>query len=432
MSFKNSAVKALFFTNFFSNVIRLLSNLVIARVLSPEAFAITGLASTIIFTFNMLSDGGFRSFVLRHKDGENVTLLTTLWTVKLFRNVFLALLLFSTSGFLGDFFEISEMSSVLKVLSLVFIFEALKPMADFVAERQNRVATVMYLHFVCYLLSTAVIVIGVYLYQTYWAIIVGMLANGLFVVVGSYLVLGLKGIGFRLNKDVLVEFMAWAKYIIPSSIITLLLMQLDKLIFSKALSVSELGLYYVAFNFSSAAMTLSVQFARKVLQPKMSKVFRENLSQFKEIYYDSRWRVSLIIAGGLGALSGASFIFFDVLYDDRYVQSAYFLSILLVSPVLALITYPSETALIIYGELRMTLVANLFRLTSFLLISLVGYYYLGVVGILIAVATIELFPGSYMLYKLKDKELLCLHKELAILLSAGIGFSVGRLFETLY
>ena len=49
---------------------RLVSNLIIARILSPEDFAIMGLATSIVFAMNMLTDGGFRAFILRDARGD--------------------------------------------------------------------------------------------------------------------------------------------------------------------------------------------------------------------------------------------------------------------------------------------------------------------------------------------------------------------------
>ena len=77
-SLKDSGMQALVFTNLFGNIIRLASNLILARLLSPEAFAITGLAATVIFAFGMISDSGLRAFILKHEKGDEEYLLKTL------------------------------------------------------------------------------------------------------------------------------------------------------------------------------------------------------------------------------------------------------------------------------------------------------------------------------------------------------------------
>lgn len=432
MIFKNSGVQALFITNITTNVVRLLSNLLLARFLSPEDFAITGLAISIIFAFNMLSDGGFRSFIIRNKNGEDINLLGTLWTTKFIRNVFLAIILFFTSDSIASYFAIKELELVLKILCLNFILDAIRPISNWVAERQNKVATVMYLEFTCYILSILVMIIGTYHYRTFWPIIAGILTNELCKVVGGYWILGRKGTFLTINTKVLKEFFHWAKFIMPSSFITLLLMQLDKMILGKTLTVVELGLYYVAFNFSSAALTVSTQFSRKVLMPQMSKEYREKPETFIEKYYSFKLNISLVLALFLGLLSGISYIFFDLLYDERYINASYFLSILLLVPILSLISYPAEATLIIYGYARMTLIANTIRLAWFAVGGFIGFYYYGVWGLLIAISLIELLPSFYMLYRMHHLSLLKLTKELMIISAAIFGFFIGSFINSVY
>jgi lipopolysaccharide exporter len=432
LSFNDKGTQALVLTNLLGNVVRLLSNLVLARFLSPEAFAITGLAASVIFAFNMISDGGFRPFVLRHKLGDEDYLLKTVWTVKLVRNFLLAIIVFFLSDFISSFFNISDLSLVLKFLCLVFVVDAFLPIGHIAIERQNKVAVVMYIRFFSSLLSTIVSIVGVYLYQNYWAIIISMVLNNLFQVCLGYIFIGARGSALGFDRAVFVELAGWAKYIAPSSIITLMLVQFDKWILTKTLTVTELGLYFVAFNFSSAASTFTIQYARNVLQPYMSIIYRESPEEFIEKYYAKKMKISLLIAFSLGVLSGGSFIFFDVLYDERYLSASLYLSILLIMPIMVLVTYTSEVSLILHGQLRMTLIANILRLTWFLPGAWFGYSFFGVKGILCAIGLVEIFPAVYMLYRLKRINCVSLGQELLVLLLGLFGFGFGHFVTILF
>jgi O-antigen/teichoic acid export membrane protein len=427
--FKDKGVQALVVTNVLGNVIRLLSNLILARFLSPDAFAITGLAATVIFAFNMISDGGFRAFILRHQCGDDDSVLNTLWTVKLLRNLVLAALLFVSSGAIATFLGIGELGSVLKILSLIFIMDGLVPIGFIAIERQNRVSVIMYITFACTVLSTIYSVIGVYYYQTFWPIIHAMVLNYVFQIIMAYIVIGSAGTAIAIDKKVFVEFLGWVKYIIPSSVITLLLVQFDKVILSKSLTLTELGLYFVAFNFSSAAATFSIQYARGVLQPYLSKIYREAPEVYLDRYYEKKLKLSILLSFLLGGLSGGSYLFFDILYDDEYLSAGYYLAILLVTPIMALITYSSEITLILFGQIKMTLVANIIRLVWFVLGAWLGYVWFGVTGLLLAIALLEVLPAVYMLCKLKVIGQVRIINECFILLSALMGFLFVRMLS---
>lgn len=426
MFFKDRGMQALVITNVLGNVIRLLSNLLIAHFLSPEAFAITGLATTVIFAFNMISDGGFRAFILKHQHGDEAEVLNTLWTIKFIRNVFLIVLMFSFSGVIADFFEVQELSLVLQVLCLVFLFDGLMPIGFIAIERQNKIATVMYIRFAATLLSILLMVVAVYYVRNYWPIVFSMVLNQVFQVAFAYFFVGKAGTAFGVDKDIFKEFMGWVRYIIPSSIITLVLAQFDKVVLGKSLTTEELGLYFVAFNFSAAAATFTIEYARGVLQPYLSIVYRENPEQYLQTYYAKKQKICVLLAFLIGGLSGASFLFFDVLYDERYLEAGYYLAILLVTPVMTLVTYSSEVTLILYGRLKATVEVNVIRMVWFLGGAWVGVYFFGVPGLLVVIALQEFWPAVYMAIRLKMFNAISIHKELLILASGVVGFVLGR------
>ncbi|MGS2718009.1 oligosaccharide flippase family protein [Eionea flava] len=427
LSFKDSGMQALVVTKLFGNVIRLLSNLLLARFLSPDAFAIFGLAFTVIFAFEMISDGGFRAFILKHKDGDEKYLLKTLWTIKLIRNAILAILLYTSSGYVAEFFMIPELSLVLKVMCLCFFAESLIPIGFIAIERQNRIARVMYVRFACMLLSVIFSVVGVYLTGSYWLVIASMVLNPTLQIILGLIFIGSHGTGFYFDRAIIFEFLHWAKFIIPSSIITLLLLQFDKVVLGRILSVSELGLYFIAFSVASAAKSFTVEYARGVLQPYLSIVYREMPEQYLEKNYGKKQKIILFIAVGLGALCGASYLFFDLLYPDEYISAGFYLSLLLVTPIMTLITYPSEVSLILYGQLKTTLIANIIRLVWFVVGAACSYFWWGAMGLLITIALVEVLPAIYMMARLYVLKAVSLSKELYIILLAFGGFIFSRM-----
>ncbi|MFT6221656.1 MAG: O-antigen/teichoic acid export membrane protein [Candidatus Endobugula sp.] len=424
--FKDSGMQALMLTSFFGNLVRLSSNLVVARLLSPEAFAITGLAASVMFAFNMISDAGFRAFILRHKEGDETYLLKTLWTLRLVRNTIIAVLMFAFSDAIASYFAIEDLALVLKVLCLAFILEGFVPIGFLAIERQNKIARIMYVRFSCSVISTMFMVLGVYYTQNYWPMIAAMIVNhALYIIIGSFFI-GWHGSGFALNKKIFLELMAWAKYIIPSSVITLLLVQFDKLMLGKTLSMAELGIYFIAINFSAAAATFTIEYARGVLQPYFSLIYRESPELYLEKVYQKKQRLSMLFAFLLGVLSGGSYLFFDFFYDDRYSSGGLYLSILLVTPIMTLITYSSEVTLILYGHLKTTLIANIIRLIWFFGGAMCSYFWFGTIGLLVTIMTVELLPAIYMLSRLTYYRAVRIGQEALIIIMAVIGFTASR------
>ena len=76
-----------------SNVLRMISSIVLTRLLMPEAFGTVGLISSIAFVLSMISDLGFQAFVIRHRDGAERRFLDVIWTIRLVRAAVLTLVL---------------------------------------------------------------------------------------------------------------------------------------------------------------------------------------------------------------------------------------------------------------------------------------------------------------------------------------------------
>jgi O-antigen/teichoic acid export membrane protein len=428
---KDSAIKALFVTNMFGNILRLVSNLILARLLSPDTFALTGLAVTIVFAIEMMSDGGIRPFILRHKSGDQAEFLQTTWTIQLIRNILLTTLLFFSAETLAGYFKIGELEDVLKVLCITVLLRGFVQIGYIALERQYKIALIMYIQFWCNTFSIIFMVVGVYLTESYWPIVFSSIVRTSLQIFLGHFFIGYHGTGFRWDSRLLFEFLGWAKYIIPSSFITLIIMQVDKLVLGNTLSTTELGLYFVAFSLSSAVFLVCNQYVKGVLQSYLSIVYRETPSQYVEKYYQKKNKLTSLLSFGIGLLCGASYLFFWLLYDERYLSSAYYLQFLLIRPLLTLFTNSSEVTLILVGQLRATLIANIIRILWLAVAMPFGYNYFGIVGLLTAIALMEICPAIYVTIKLQSIKMIRIRQEIIMFLPAFIGYLISKSAEML-
>ena len=72
--------------------VRLFSNLVLTRLLAPEAYGIIGSALAVMTTLEWLSDMGVEPSLIRHPKGDTREFLITGWWVALGRGFVLALI----------------------------------------------------------------------------------------------------------------------------------------------------------------------------------------------------------------------------------------------------------------------------------------------------------------------------------------------------
>ena len=75
--------------------LRLASNLILTRLLFPEAFGMMALVFMVIQGLNMFSDAGVSPAIMQSKRGDDPRFLNTAWTLKVGRGVILWLCTFA-------------------------------------------------------------------------------------------------------------------------------------------------------------------------------------------------------------------------------------------------------------------------------------------------------------------------------------------------
>lgn len=407
------------------NVVRLGSNLVLTRLLAPEAFGVVGLMATISFVFQLLTDMGFDAFVVRSRKGEERRFLNVIWTIRLLRGIALATVMFIGAGALAAAFDKPVLEAPLRAASLLFIVEGLRSTHQIVAQRQQRVSYVAVIEFVAFALQTIVTLVAAYYLRSFWAIVVGMYAGALINLIFSYTLFpgGLHRIAY--DREDARELWRFARLVIASSTITIILAQADKIFIGRALTLEALGLYMLAVNLTGAAITLVQKYTGRVLYPLFAQTYRTAPETLPAVYYQSRRRLTLILSFLLGAGFGGGHFIVRLLLDDRYLGAGVYVSLLCLGPLFLLSNKAAEGYAISVGRVRSALESNIVRLVWIALAAPLGYHVFGVIGLVAAFALIEAAAALYWWRRLRLFGALDWREELRFLSVAAIGGSLG-------
>jgi O-antigen/teichoic acid export membrane protein len=80
------------------NILRLGSNLILTRLLFPEAFGLMALVTVFLTGLKMFSDFGLNASIIRSARGDDPIFLQTAWTVQILRGVMLWLISVMLAG----------------------------------------------------------------------------------------------------------------------------------------------------------------------------------------------------------------------------------------------------------------------------------------------------------------------------------------------
>ena len=104
--------------------ISFISNMVLARLLTPEDFGCIGMLAIFITVSNTFVDGGFGSALIQKKEPTQRDYSTIFWWI-LFLSIVLYGVLYVGAPYISQFYRIPLLSSVLRVQGIVLIIHAL-------------------------------------------------------------------------------------------------------------------------------------------------------------------------------------------------------------------------------------------------------------------------------------------------------------------
>jgi lipopolysaccharide exporter len=425
------------FTFSLQALIRLVSSLVLTRVLLPEAYGTITILVSILYVIGNILDTNVTLFIVRDKNAEQPRYLNTAWTMRFSRSVLSGAVLFVCAPLIATkIYDLPALTLPLRVFSLWFLIDGFESMAFALAIRRKQARLQMYSELAASVLSTTFSIVYCYRYHTFWGMAFGMLLNRLIMTVLSHRLY--RDLRPRLFIDLAAarEILVYSKFTVPSSFLTLGLTQFDKVVFLRLFDLRLLGIYGLAGNIAGSIETLISKISQAVLYPRCAHNFRENPATAAQRYYTDNTKLFAGILAIPAAICGAAHLVITLLYDSRYSQAGSVLQALAIRAVLLSLASPAEDLLISAGQFHVILVGNVLRTAWIILGSLLGYYFFGFLGFVYGLSLSGLPPLFYYLWLQNTKGMLIVKYELykvAFVLAIGvISYMGSALFLDLF
>ena len=105
------------------NVLRLAGNLVLTRLLFPEAFGIMALVQVVMTGLKMFSDIGVHLSIIQNKRGNDPLFLDTAWVLQIGRGLLLWLATWALAAPVAAFYEAPILAQLLPVAGLTALLQ---------------------------------------------------------------------------------------------------------------------------------------------------------------------------------------------------------------------------------------------------------------------------------------------------------------------
>ncbi|MEM8770333.1 MAG: oligosaccharide flippase family protein [Pseudomonadota bacterium] len=415
-------------------VLRMGSSLIITRLLSPEAYGVVGIISTVFYILQMMSDMGLRTYIVRH---ENPTddLLRTVWTIKLIRNSVLFALMFLCAGPIALAFSAPEVETALRVCSFMFLIGGFSTLSMHLAARRRRINLLTSLEIASFFISIVVTIIAAYVLRTYWAIVIAMFVQAFFGLYVSFFIVKGPAVGFRWNREEFRDLWRFWRVIIPSSMISIIITRTDIIFMANYFPIAELGKFTIAATITAALGGLASAYTLRIFFPNFAEANRQAPEKALQAFYGPRRAITALFAFGIGGIIGGAELMVRILYNDLYLGAGLYVAILAVRPLIRLSTFPAEQAIIAKGFVRCTLTANIIRLAWLAVAGPAAFFLFSPIAVIIVISLAEAALIPFYFYMQKKRCIFKLSEEIlplaAALIGAAIGYGCYRFAEAL-
>jgi O-antigen/teichoic acid export membrane protein len=374
----------------FSQMIRLASNLILTRLLFPEAFGIMALVMVVLMGLGQFSDVGVTPAILQSKRGDDRAFLDTAWTLSVLRGVALWLTACALAWPMALFFETPQLQWILPVASLVLLIDGFRPTCVITANRHLLLGRVTLLDLVTQV-SGVVAAIGLaWWWGTVWALVAANLVTSVVYLLGSWRLLPGAADRFRWEKAAGRELIFFGKWVFLATVCGFFYSQADKILIGKWAELDVFGVYNIGFFWAAFPWLLGNMVTQKILIPIYRETppreSRENFLKLRKM----RFAVSALLMFFVGGFAALGVWLVEALYDPRYSAAGAIAVVLACAQMPALVVLTYDQAALAAGDSRRFFVLALARALLMNLCLVLGLWQAGLPGALAGMACAHL------------------------------------------
>ena len=330
--------------------LRLCSNLILTRLLFPEAFGLMAVVNVFVHGMQMMSDFGIGPSIIQNKRGDDRDFLDTAWTLQIVRGAAIWVGIFLASSPAAWFYSEPQFRSLLPAIGLTALVSGFNSTARYTVNRHLALGKLTLFDLIAQVVSITVMIVWACLRPTIWALAAGALAGSLARMLLSHHLL--PGPRNRLRWDRLAfrEVIGFGKWIFLSSALSFVAIQVDKLIFPKLMPFEVVGVYAIAFMLSSFPDSIVTSLSGKVIFPAVSQRAQLPRQILRDLILQNRWLFLCVAAVLLAILCAFADALVCFLYDERYHDASWMLAILALGLWPRMLTNTLAPALLAIGQ----------------------------------------------------------------------------------
>ena len=381
--------------------IQFLTNMTLARILSPNEFGQIGLIMVFVALSLTFIDGGFGAALIQKKI-PNKNDYSTVFIINLCIAVFLYFLIFISASSISIFFNILEIENLLKIIGIILIIDSISIVQNNILVKALNFKLLAKIKIFSALISCFIAIFLAYKGFGVWSLVYQYVINS-FVRLFLLWRVSLWKPNFRFSKKSFNELFGYGSKLLAARLLSELYIHSQSLIIGRVFSPADLGFYTQAKQLQQIPVQSLGSVVNNVTFPVFSKI-QDDIIKVKRGMRKSLKSVAFINFPLMVLLALIAEPLIILLYTEKWLQSVPYFQVLCLGFGLFLIVHSVNLSLIkSLGRSDWVLKLEIIKKITGILFILIGVSFYGIMGMLYALALnsiLELFLNGYYTGKL--------------------------------
>jgi O-antigen/teichoic acid export membrane protein len=349
--------------------LQLVFGIALARILGPREFGLVGMLLVFSGFAQLLSDTGLGTALIYKEDLDEDDKSTVFW-IQIVASAALSAAFFLLSGFMATFFKAPELATIAKVVSPVFLLQALGQVQSSLLRRAFQFRLLSMATFVSTVLSGAVAITFAVLGLGVWALVSQMLA--LPAVMSAICWWGCEWKPKAVfSKRSARHLGSYGAYLLGHNCINYWLRNGDNLIIGRFLGTIDLGLYTRAYSLMLLPISNVSTVFGQVMFPALARA-QGDPAQFARLYLRALRLIAFMtfpVMAGVALLSRQIVL---ILFGSKWGAMIPILQILSIVGLVQSIIFPVGWVYTALGKTKEQFFLSVFLIFAFILAMAIG------------------------------------------------------------
>ncbi|MDE4131496.1 oligosaccharide flippase family protein [Phaeobacter sp. QD34_3] len=363
-----------------SQALRLAANLILARLLFPEAFGLMALVTVVTVGLSLFSDVGIGPAIAQNARGDDPDFLNTAWTIQVIRGFGLWAATLLLAWPVAWLYEAPDLMLYLPIAGSALAIAGFNPTRIETAHRHLLVGRLTALDLAAQAIGVGFMVLLAWASGSIIALVLGgVIQAGAKLLLTHY---GLPGERnrFRWERKAAQELIRFGKWIFLSTAFWFLTSQGDRAILGRFVPLDVLGIYNIGYFLASFPMLLGHAVNQRLMIPVYRDKPADGPPENRRKHRLLRAGLSAVILSMLLLMAWVGPWLTDLLYDDRYRQAGEMIVLISLALAPAVITMTYDQAALAAGDSRAFFVFTASRAVLQTVLFLLGTLWFGLPG----------------------------------------------------